>query len=59
MAQRYFFVGSLKPIVDLTATSNSELFLVGTNDEKDKNYQLSTTDYYKNDETKDSIDHDK
>ena len=38
------FVGPKKPIVDLTVTSNSELFSLDTNDEKDQNHQLSTID---------------
>ena len=40
----YFVVVPKRPTVDLTATSNYELFLVDTNDEKYLNYQLSSTD---------------
>ena len=40
----YFVVVPQKPTIDLTATSNSKLVLVDTNDERDQNYQLSTTD---------------
>ena len=50
MAQRY------NPTVDLIATSNCDFFWVGTNDDKDQNYQLSTTDGDKNDEIKYTIE---
>ena len=46
----YFVVVPKRPTVDLTATSNSELFLVDTNDEKYQNYELRTTDDEKSDE---------
>ena len=38
------FCSPKKCTVDLIATSNSENYSVDTNDDKDKNYQLSTTD---------------
>ena len=50
------FIGPKNSTVDLTATSNSEIILVDTNDDKDQNYQLSNTDDEKNDETKDPIE---
>ena len=40
----YFCWSPQKYSVDLTATSNSELSSMDTNDDKDQNYQLSTTD---------------
>ena len=52
----YFVVVPKRPTVDLTATSDYDLFLVDTNDEKYQNYQLSTADDEKNDKTKYSID---
>ena len=39
-----FLLAPQNRTVDLTATSNSKLFQMDTNDEKDKNYQLITTD---------------
>ena len=42
-----FFLAPKKPTFDLTATYNSELFSVDTNDDKYQNYQLSITDYKK------------
>ena len=45
-----------KTIVNLTATSNFEHYSVDTNDDKNINDQLSTTEYEENDETEDTID---
>ena len=39
-----FILAPKNPNVDWTATSNSELFPMGTNVDKNQNYQLSTTD---------------
>ena len=50
---------SRKKNVDLTVTSNSEQYLVDTNDDKDQNYQLSTTYDESNDETEDPIEPEK
>ena len=42
--------------VDLSTTSNSGNYSLYTNDDKDQNYQLSTTYNEENDETEDTID---
>ena len=54
-----FLFDPQKPTVDLTATSNDEHYSVGTNDDQDKNCQLSNTDEKENYETEDPIDIDK
>ena len=48
-----------KTTVNLTATSNFEHYSLDTNDDENRNYQLSSTDYEENDETEDPIDPDK
>ena len=54
-----FLFSQNKTIVNLTATSNFEHYSVYTNDDKNINDQLSTTDYEENDLTEDPIDSDK
>ena len=51
-----FLFSQNKTIVNLTATSNFEHYSVDTNDDKNINDQLSTTDYEENDKTEDPID---
>ena len=50
------FCLSQENTVDLSTTSNSGNYSLYTNDEKDQNYQLSTTYNEENDETEDTID---
>ena len=43
----FFWSVPINTTIDITATSNSKLFSMDTNDDKDHNYQLSMTDYLK------------